>query len=251
MRLSVSARSSSKPFITVEKIDRVLELTFEDPLSRNSFSLRAAEELAAVLHEGEFDAIVFTARGRVFCSGGNLADYAALAASEEGLKINRRITEVLDLLARQPVPTVCAVNGDCFGGGVELISAFDFVLATPSSFFGLWQRKIALSFGWGGGRRLEHRLGLASLKRLALEANELGAREALEFGLIDAIVPESLLMARALEKAKAVASLSQAPLGALKTWSAEREREVFESLWWNNEHRRALASRRHQRRPGK
>lgn len=230
--------------------ENILWVEFSDPESRNSFSLRAAEELAATCakHKGEFDALVFTAQGRVFCSGGNLTDYAGMTEADQGIEVNRTIAKVLEDLEKLPVITICLVGGDCFGGGIELISAFDRVLSAPHAFFGFWQRRIGLSYGWGGGKRIMRRLGLKRTRNLALTAEVLSANEALATGLIDGIHHTSRLKSSAIELIKRHRSMPQIPVTGLKTWTSKSEREIFEGLWWSEEHRAALESRK--KKPG-
>lgn len=223
-------------------IDSVLVVEFRDPSTRNSFSLRAAEELHAILQKerGNFTGFIFSAQGRVFCSGGNLADYSALSEAEHGKEINRQIAKILDELSCLPVPTVCLVRGDCFGGGLELISAFDVVLSAPSVLFGFWQRKIGLTYGWGGGARLERRLGEHRVRQLALRAMTFGALEARRMGLIDGIYLEHLLFNEAMAMVRAMARLPKGPVGPVKSLTPVNERETFEKLWWSDEHRAVL-----------
>ena len=222
--------------------DSILFVEFRDPSTRNSFSLRAAEELHSILQKerGNYTGFIFTAQGRVFCSGGNLADYSALSEAEQGKEINRRIAEILDEVSRLPVPTVCLVQGDCFGGGLELISAFDVILSAPSVLFGFWQRKIGLSYGWGGGARLERRLGEHRVRQLALRAMTFGALEAHRIGLIDGVYLEHLLLSEAVAMVRAMARLPKGPVASVKSLTPANERETFEKLWWNDEHRAVL-----------
>jgi enoyl-CoA hydratase/carnithine racemase len=129
--------------ITASKINDVLHISFRDPKSRNSFSHAAALDLKKALsHTHDCSALVFTAEGSVFSSGGQLDDYARMTKPDEGIAVNDEIRGVLSELSSLKIPTVCAVTGDCFGGGVELISAFDFILTTPNAFFALWIIKI-------------------------------------------------------------------------------------------------------------
>jgi enoyl-CoA hydratase len=229
-----------KPLIHATIDSEILTLNFEDPSSRNSFSLRAARELRSVLQKqkeaGKFKALVFAPRGRVFCSGGNLSDYAAMKRPEEGKVVNREITAILTELSELPVPTICLVNGDCFGGGVELLSAFDFVHSAPHAFFGLWQRKIGLTFGWGGGERLEKRLGTQKLRALALSAEVFSAHEALGWGLVDRVHRAPSLVPSAKAHLDKIIGLPRSPVAPLKKWQAQSEKETFETLWWNEEH---------------
>lgn len=221
-------------------------IEFRDPNSRNSFSIRTAEELRETWESkrGTYESIIFTAPGRVFCSGGNLADYAAMTSANPGRDVNKRISQILDEFSRLTVPTVCVVTGDCLGGGLELISAFDVVLSSPHALFGFWQRKIALTFGWGGGRRLEKRVGQKKLTELALSAATFGAAEAHRIGLVDAICVEALLFEEALNRVRQMQELPKGPVEALKNWEPETEQETFDKLWWSDEHRAALGKSR-------
>lgn len=231
-------------FIT-SRLDRdVLVVTFEDPKSRNSWSLASSRELAAVLKKGGFRALVFRSVGRVFCSGGNLSDYGALSKAEEGHAINREITAGLDAIATLSVPTICLVEGDCFGGGVELVSAFDVVVATPHVFFGLWQKKIGLTFGWGGGARLLRRVGESRLREWTLSTRAIGAGEARSSGLISEVCAVTDAEMRAIAIARRMADGSVGAGKALKEFDPSHEREIFESLWWTDDHRRVLAARK-------
>lgn len=241
--------SKTSQFIQASWDERILVLTFSDPSSRNSFSLQAARELLAHLEEnvGRFDAFVFRARGRVFCSGGNLSDYASMTTAEQGHAVNREIRAILGQVASWPEPSVCAVAGDAFGGGVELASAFDVILAAPHVAFALWQRRIGLSFGWGGGARLERRIGSGRLREWSLSTRLVAATEAADAGLVDRLVPEALLDRDAILRAHELAVSHRDPLVESKSKLGETpqsEVELFEKLWWSEEHRASLAPRK-------
>ncbi|MCM2281532.1 MAG: enoyl-CoA hydratase/isomerase family protein [Bdellovibrionaceae bacterium] len=225
----------------------LLRLTLNAPARGNSFGLQDAEQLMKILKSREAQAargLVLEASGRLFCAGGNLDDYAKMKSSAQGKAVNRKINSALRALSLWPGPTVAVVTGDCFGGGVEVVSAFDHVVSVPEAMFGLWQRRIGLSYGWGGGARLEERLGRAALKRLALSARSFSAYEAQTMGLVDEVHLRSMLESRALEWMDHMASLPKAPVAGLKTFEPKSEQRLFERLWWNPEHRSVLARRR-------
>jgi enoyl-CoA hydratase len=230
-------------FFEVQLETRQLQITFEDRATRNSFSLAAALELSSILdqYSGQFDVLKFFARGRVFCSGGTLSDYAKMTQPDEGQNVNRRITAALTKLALLSVPTFCFVEGDAYGGGVELLSAFDFVYTAPHVIFGLWQRRIGLTFGWGGGARVERRIGEKRVVQLSLTTEAISAREALAIGLIDGIFLPGQMNSIFDREWKKLARLPRTPIGVLKRWVASEEQALFEGLWWNDEHRAALA----------
>lgn len=205
--------------------------------NRNSFSLAESRQLKEALDlalNKKLKFFVLTHRGRVFCAGGNLKDYASLNTKEEGVEINTEIGETLQRLSQAPIATLVYLQGDAFGGGVELASAFDFIWASPSSFLGLWQRKVGLSFGWRGAERLLKRLDEKRLSSLGLEARSISSYEALEIGLVDRVVePQSWQreLRRWIEQQRV---LPQAPVAAWKDLS--REKAEFETLWWSESH---------------
>ncbi len=224
----------------------VLRVTLNAPSRGNSFSLKDAEALVAALDLADREPVkglLLGSVGRLFCAGGDLDDYARMEAAERGRAVNGKIAAALARLASWPHPTAAVVSGDCFGGGVELVSAFDHVAAVPEAMFGLWQRRIGLTFGWGGGARLSARLGAGRLKALALSARSLSSYEALTLGLIDEIHLKAVIEARALEWLENAAGLPVAPVAGLKTFEANGERRLFDGLWWNDEHRAALKKR--------
>jgi enoyl-CoA hydratase/carnithine racemase len=228
--------------------DKILVCVLDAPERGNAFSLKDAEALSAALKkyikDDGIDGLLLTAQGRLFCAGGDLGDYGRMKTAAQGKAVNRKITAALEALAVWPKPTACVVLGDCFGGGVELISAFDRVFCVPEAMLGLWQRRVALSFGWGGGARLERRLGLKRLQGLALEARTFSAYEAREIGLVDDVVLLTQALAVAEEWIEKTAALPSAPVSGLKGFVASVEKKLFEKLWWNDEHRSVLMGRR-------
>lgn len=231
--------------LRAELVDETLRYRLSDPERGNAFSLSMARSLVQALreHDGRFREIVLSSEGRFFCAGGQLADYARMPNADAGRATNREIAEALELLASVPRPTLALVQGDCLGGGVELLSCFDRVIAVPEAGFGLWQRRVGLSFGWGGRDRLAERIARRRLAGLALDARTLGAREALRLGLIDEVALASRLEGAGESWRRRSRSLAATPVGALKALDSN-ERAVFDEIWWNDEHRAVLASRR-------
>lgn len=228
---------------------RLLSITFEDKASRNSFGLGAARELLEILRNAEADlfaGIIFRSRGSVFCAGGNLRDYAKSDDPAPGILINREISHVLNELNMSHLICIALVEGDCFGGGLEILSAFDEVISIPGILFGFWQRRIGLSFGWGGGHRLARRLGDQVLIRLAMEARAVFSPEAVELHLIDHVTSPGCAVNFATARLHALAKFSKYPIAPLKRLrqqtSAQIESSVFEEIWWNADHQQALSN---------
>lgn len=228
--------------ISVEFKQNIAILHFKDPSSANGFSLQQSVELEALLRQDKIKqahGLIWLSEGHVFCSGGHLKQYAKMSR-REGIVANRKIRKTLKRLSQWPTPTIAYIQGDALGGGIELLSCFDYVFSAPHAFYGLWQRKIGLSFGWGGGGRLLHRLGAKKLQQKALSATVISAYEALSLGLIDKICQSSEAENLMLQQVQCLASLPRVSFMGLKQFRPQSEVRLFERLWFNSEHRSVL-----------
>lgn len=227
------------PLLKKEIRNHILILTLSDPESRNAFSPPMAEEFFKALEESTFNSVLLKAEGPVFCSGGNLPFYKNLKTKKEGLAHNKRITEILDHFQSLAVPKTCLVEGLCIGGGVELVAAFDKVFAAPQSLFGLWQRRVGLTFGWGGQDRLLKKISAKDLQNWLLEACTHSAYHAKDLGLVDEISISSQIEGKALQWIQDLES--RGPLSRKTILeNADNPKSVFESLWLGEEHKSAL-----------
>lgn len=231
-----------------DQIHQVFRVEINNIENGNSFGPEESIALMDLIESKAFrkaSALVWTNEaGFPFCRGGNLKYYSQLEGKQKGLKTNREIRSSLTRLSQLEIPTLAIVRGDSFGGGMELLSCFDFVLSTPSALFGYWQRRVGLTFGWGGGARLESRVGLKAVRQLAFEARSLTAYEALSLGLIDQILPTDLAEERALEKLGNLLGKSASAGATAKLWKPESEQKSFEKLWHSPEHLEALKRKR-------
>lgn len=225
----------------------VIEAVFSNSESRNSLSLEAARELKSlVIRASHGDGLLIRAEGRVFCSGGNIKDHKEMgkAASQKG---NREITAACESLSRLAVPTIAVVEGDVLGGGIEFLSCFDVVLATPHVAIGFWQRRLGLVYGWGGGARLERRLGRHAVSRLGIQARAMNAREAYRLGLIDRVLAPWQIREEGLAELFRISVLPKKSVGILKASSRRptagpESRSGFEKLWFGDDHRDRMKS---------
>lgn len=229
--------------IAVHRDGELLTLVFSRPEAANAFSLDDALQLQRILRTQKSAKVLIwrTTGSRCFCAGGDLAAYAKMSKRDQGIAANKKIARALAELAGFPAVTLAIVEGDCWGGGVELLSAFDSVWAVPYAAFGLWQRRIGLSFGWGGGARLERRIGKARLSRLALGAQAVTAMQAADLGLVDRIIGADDVERELRRWFKQQRRLPFEPVAALKTMTAKNEASWFRRLWWTPSHKQVLA----------
>ena len=98
--------------------------------------------------------------------------------------------EVFASIERLPYLTVAFIDGDCFGGALDLVLAFDLRIATPRSRFAHPGARIGIVTGFGGTSRWRKVITRAAANQLFLANRTFNASEALEFGLIDRIGEE-------------------------------------------------------------
>lgn len=159
------------------------------PSKQNSLTLEMLGELNDALGQIESHAAtrVVVLRGagdKAFSSGADLAAFAEQnrdSAWRHWIPVGHR---VFDRLAALPVPTIAALNGNAFGGGLELALACDLRIATSDAKFGLPEVGIGTLPGWGGTHRLVNTVGLARARQMILTGHAVSASTAGDWGLV-------------------------------------------------------------------
>ena len=235
--------------LKTEFVSGIAYLTLDNPESANSFGVAESKDLQKFLknyrepskkksNAKSIHGLVFQASpGRTFSSGGNLRFYSRLKTRQEGLAANQQIRRALGELAAFHAPTVALVDGDCWGGGMELLSCFDFRVATPRCQFGFWQRRNGLSFGWGGFERWTKHSSAATVRRLALTAEPFSAYQAQSWGIVDQITPAWRLLETAQSWLLSMKDLGSEAGSLCKTLDAKNEVKIFSRLWLNASHK--------------
>ena len=220
--------------------DSLLILELDDQESYNAFSPAMAAEFHKQLQENTYKAVYLTSNGHksIFCSGGNLSFYKNLETRDEGLEHNDKIRFILNEFKSLKVPKVCYVNGTVLGGGIELISCFDRILASPHSLFGLWQRRIGLTYGWGGEKRLLQRISKSKLEQWLFQASTKSVYEAKEIGLVDEICLSNQAIAASNRWIDNVCSQGIESFEKIK--SHEDPSKAFQALWLSEKHKKVL-----------
>ena len=164
--------------ITINRPDRLNTLTpefFED-FDRALGELRADETVRCLMIIGSGD--------RAFSAGADLTSFTEVSKAFKVWRSSRRSQEVFLRLANFPKPTVAAINGHCFGGGLELALACDFRIAAKRARLGQTEVNLGLVPGAGGSQRLVRILGQAKAKELVMLGSRLTADEAASLGLL-------------------------------------------------------------------
>jgi E-phenylitaconyl-CoA hydratase len=156
--------------------------------------------------------IVLTGAGeRAFSVGADIS--GDLSAAPETAKIVSHALLKTDVYAK---PIVAAVNGDCIGGGVELLLSTDIRAAAPHARFGLPEVKWSIYPFGGATVKLVQQIGHVHAMDLLLTARLIDASEAARLGLINRVVPAQDMIAWALETAERIAANSPTAVQAVK-----------------------------------
>jgi len=184
--------------LLAEETDGILQLTLNRPQVMNSldFALLQAlrEKIDAVRFQADVRVVIITgAGGKAFCAGADLKERATLAPElvKEYIFTIRNLFTSIELLNK---PVIAAVNGIALGGGTELALASDIRIASMDATMGLTETRLAIIPGAGGTQRLPRLVGKGKAKELIFTGRRIGAREALEIGLVNKIcAPDALV----------------------------------------------------------
>ena len=190
-------------------------ITLDNQSRMNAMTRAMMADLGKLWDELERDStrcIVLTGAGeRAFSAGADLS--GDLSARVEMAKVIGHALLKADAYTK---PIVAAVNGDCVGGGLELLLASDIRAAAPHARFGLPEVKWSIYPFGGAPIKLIQQIGHVHAMNLLLTARLIDAAEAARLGLINRVVPAAELMAWALETAEAIAANSPTAVQAVK-----------------------------------
>ena len=183
--------------VTLDRRGAELRITLNRPDVMNAWDkqfgldLRAAVEQAAA--DDEVRAVVITGAGRAFSSGADLR--AGFDTTPEGhpdvrSALTERYHPIIAGIRRMPKPVLAAVNGPAVGIGCSLALACDLIMARESAYFLLAFVNIGLVPDGGSSLLLPERVGLARATEMAMLGERIGAKQALEWGLINRVAAD-------------------------------------------------------------
>jgi enoyl-CoA hydratase len=208
----------------------VAELVFQQPERMNTltfgFFSRLREAVQALDDAGRTRALVVRAEGRHFCAGMALDVFAAEAALLDTSTARQRLAfqarlrgllEGIDALDAARFPVICAVQGACVGGGLDLAAACDLRVCSADAFFTVQEIHIGMMADLGVLQRLQRLLPQGLARELAYTGDRLGAERALACGFVNAVLPDAdALAAHARALARSIAAKSPLAIAASK-----------------------------------
>jgi enoyl-CoA hydratase len=184
-----------------EERDGILLLTLHRPASLNALTHGLIQEIGAAVREAnDSDAIggvILTGSGeKAFAAGADISEFAGFSP-EQGERLSADGHEVFNAIENGPTPVIAAVNGFALGGGCELAMACHLRIASDNARFGQPEVNLGLIPGYGGTQRLAELVGKGRATELLLTADLIDAAKALDWGLVNAVVPQAELLATA------------------------------------------------------
>ncbi|HET7840275.1 MAG TPA: enoyl-CoA hydratase/isomerase family protein [Terriglobia bacterium] len=159
------------------------------------------DELTARLEEirrsNFFRGLVIASSRHSFATGAEIEEIAEIRGFS-ARRFAARGQELLNSIARFPVPVVAAIRGFCLGGGFDLALACHARVATFDSSFGHPGGALGLMTGWGGTQRLPRMLGKPAALQILLTGERIPATQALSLGLVDELVASKDLTERSV-----------------------------------------------------
>jgi enoyl-CoA hydratase len=194
-------------------------ITVNRPDKLNALNKEVIDGLSAAVEEVYTNpdiksAFITGAGSKAFVAGADISEFTSLDASQ-GAELARRGQQlVFDKIENSPKPIVAAVNGFALGGGCELAMACHFIIASDNAKFGQPEVNLGLIPGYGGTQRLVQAVGKGRAMQLIMTGETFTAEEAMQWGLVNAVVPQEQLA----EKVKGILQLinSKAPLAITK-----------------------------------
>jgi enoyl-CoA hydratase/carnithine racemase len=224
---------STRTYVQYEITDGIAHVRLTRPDKLNALTLQTLDELVATAHELRRDkalrAVVISGDGGSFCAG---LDFASAMKSPAGIvkafiplpwRGTNTFQEACWAWRRLPVPVIAAVDGHCYGGGIQLALAADFRIATPDSEWSVLEARWGLIPDMTGIRSLAELVGIDTAKKLTMTAQLLTGKEAADLGLVTELAADPVAAAHDL--AREIALRSPDSVAAAKrlfnrTWTA-------------------------------
>ena len=199
----------------------VATLTLDRPAKLNALTLVMLEALEAACVTIDRDqsvraVIVTSSSERAFCAGADIEEWSGLGPLGMWSRWIRDGHRVFDRLARLRQPTIAAIGGIAYGGGLELALACDLRIASTAARFAFPEVTIGAIPGWAGSQRLPRVIGAGRAKQLILAGDPVDAATAAAWGLVNEVVPADRLAARALELARRITENAPTAVQAAK-----------------------------------
>ena len=194
--------------LLTEKRGSVAIITLNRLEKMNALNAELLHELSGLLDQYEKDndvtVLVITGSGKAFCAGGDVNRDDGGDPVQTFLNFARLTRDTFYKVERFKKPTIAAINGFAFGGGLELSLCCDIRIASEKAKMGLTETKLGVVPGAGGTQRLPRVIGPALAKQLVFTAGIISGEEACRIGLVNMVVAAEECVNKAVELANEI-----------------------------------------------
>lgn len=181
--------------------NNVLTITINRPEKLNALNKDVFTDLEKALNEiektAEIKSVIITGAGaKAFVAGADISEFNSLN-KEQAMGMAKKVQNIFLRIENFPKPIIAAVNGFALGGGCELSMACHFRIASDNAKFGQPEVNLGLIPGYGGTQRLVQLIGKGRAIELLISANMIDANTALQYGLVNYVVKQEDLLAKA------------------------------------------------------
>ncbi|MBC7652732.1 MAG: enoyl-CoA hydratase/isomerase family protein [Deinococcales bacterium] len=181
--------------------NHILTITINRPDKLNALNNAVFADLNVALDEVYFNqtikSVIVTGSGaKAFVAGADISEFSGLSKAE-GMALAKAGQDTFFRIENCPKPIVACVNGFALGGGCELAMSCHFRIASDNAKFGQPEVNLGLIPGYGGTQRLTHLIGIGRAIELLISGNMIDATTALSYGLVNYVVPQNELLAKA------------------------------------------------------
>ena len=205
-------------FLLQEKKDGIAFLTINRPQQLNALNKQTLSEInesfEALREDNEVKVVVLTGSGeKAFVAGADIKEFAHFSGEEGSELAKNGHMSVFNLIEEFPKPVIAAVNGFALGGGLELAMSAHVRVASDNARMGLPETSLGVIPGYGGTQRLPQLIGKGRALEMIFSAKMIDAQTALDYGLVNRVVPQEELMQVAEELARSFMKNSIVAMG--------------------------------------
>ncbi|HEX3023904.1 MAG TPA: enoyl-CoA hydratase-related protein [Chitinophagaceae bacterium] len=201
--------------------NNILIITINRPDKLNALNQQVMSDLNNVMDEvynnPEIKSVIITGAGtKSFVAGADISEFVGLSV-EQGKALAKSGQDIFFKIENAPKPVVACVNGFALGGGCELAMSCHFRIASENAKFGQPEVNLGLLPGYGGTQRLTQLIGKGRALELLMSGNMIDAPTALQYGLVNYVLPQDMLLQKAKDILNAINSKAPIAVAACIT----------------------------------
>ena len=226
------AARPSADVVLNDEAERIATITLNRPAARNALSSEVLRLLPQLMHraeaDDEVDVVVLTGSDPAFCAGLDLKELGDTAGNLGGRGADGRphASGVRGPFPQLSKPLIGAVNGVAITGGFELALNCDFLIASEHAKFGDTHSRVGVMPGWGLTVLLPQAIGVRRAREMSFTGNFMLADEALQWGLVNRVVPHDELLSTTRQVARDIIGNDQPGVRQIRRTYAEITRDT-------------------------